>query len=123
MSKFQRMVSLGMITRDALGFEAHERVRDDGNMGGGDVGGGHLDDVRFQSAGNKRRASGKPSASVYGREHAPGHDHINAAKHTKATYPGHRMTSKGQRRTGVKGGVVPSGPMYGSYNSRKQNPW
>jgi hypothetical protein len=111
MNRLQHLIDRGLVSFATI--QPHERVKDDGGSWAGSVNAGHIDDPAHQRAGS--RGFGKPSkGGGAGAEWSPGSQHIANPRLGRAAYPGHRMSSKGKRRVGVKGGIIGSGPMYGS---------
>jgi hypothetical protein len=102
----------------------HEKTIDEGSGRlRGAVNANMLVDPAHISPGSVERASGLPSrgpkgGTVYGSHkwNGNGVDHIDDPRLQRQTYPGHKMKRR-RGRIGVKGGVIGSGPMYGSRTS------
>jgi hypothetical protein len=124
MNRLQHLLDRGLIGYGLL--HPHEKTKDDGNGRlPGAVNANMLVDPAHVSAGSVGRASGLPSlgpkgGTVYGSHkwNGNGVDHLDDPRLQRQTYPGHKV--KRQRgRGGVKGGVIGSGPPWGSRGRSK----
>jgi hypothetical protein len=121
MKRLQHLLDRGLI---GYGLLTPDSKRKDGGSGRlrGAVNHNMLADPAHVSPGSRVRASGMPSkgGTVYGRPWEPVPDqHLNEPKLQTQRYPGDKLQKRNRKRVGVRGGIIGSGPPYGSRGRSK----